>query len=329
MDNKIDFVVTWVDGGDPSWQADKAKYSSAGADTRNARYRDWDQLKYWFRAVEKNAPWVNKIHFVTYGHLPNWLDTSHPKLNIVNHKDFIPEQFLPVFNSTAIEVHLHRIPNLSEHFVYFCDDFYLMQPCKPSDFFQNGKPADMPRLVPVLLQNNDMYYYHLYNDYSLYRSILPKKNLFPLLVKYTNPKYGKVAVRNLFSLLAKNIYFFPLHLPMPLLKKTMEDVWNMYPDELERTASSKFRQMTNNSPELFRGYQLITGNFHPINRKGIILNTKDVEKACNVIKDCRYKYMCLSDTSMDDDFEKHRDLINEAFDIAFPALCAFENKFKA
>ena len=35
----IDFVVTWVDGNDP-----------------NVRFRDWDNMQYWFRAVEKFAP---------------------------------------------------------------------------------------------------------------------------------------------------------------------------------------------------------------------------------------------------------------------------------
>lgn len=27
----------------------------------DVRYRDWEFMKYWFRAVEQNAPWVNKI----------------------------------------------------------------------------------------------------------------------------------------------------------------------------------------------------------------------------------------------------------------------------
>lgn len=83
----IDFVITWVDGGDAAWQAEKNRYGKemypAGAsalrraenDDSDERYRDWDNLKYWFRGVEKYAPWVRKIHFVTWGHLPEWLLT--------------------------------------------------------------------------------------------------------------------------------------------------------------------------------------------------------------------------------------------------------------
>lgn len=321
---KIDFVVTWVDGGDPIWQADKEKYSDAGADTRNARFRDWDQLKYWFRAVEKYAPWVNKIHFVTYGHLPNWLNLKNPKLNIVKHEDFIPEKYLPVFNSTAIEVHLHRIPNLSEQFVYFCDDCYLMKPCKVTDFFKGGKPVDMIRLTPVLINYNEMYYYHLYNDYSIYRQYFDKKRMLTQLNKYLNIKYGRIMFGNLFNLLAKNIYYYPLHLPKSLLKSTMSDLWEKHSEELERTAGSKFRQYTNNSLELFRSYQLITGNFCPGKKDGIILDTRKSDYANSVIQNCRYKLMCLSDNSTDDDFEKDKQKINEAFDLMFSQQSAFE-----
>ena len=68
---EIDFVVTWVDGNDPAWRQEKAKYSGAGNwDDSEERYRDWELLQYWFRGVEQFAPWVRKIHFVTWGHLP-------------------------------------------------------------------------------------------------------------------------------------------------------------------------------------------------------------------------------------------------------------------
>ncbi len=106
----IDFVVTWVDGNDPVWQAEKAKYSpNKNADNRNVRFRDWDNMQYWFRAVEKFAPWVNKIHFVTYGHLPKWLNINNPKLNIAKHSDFIPQKYLPTFSSRTIEFNSYII----------------------------------------------------------------------------------------------------------------------------------------------------------------------------------------------------------------------------
>ena len=143
----IDFVITWVDMDDPKWQAEFAKYSGNRENTKNgvseARFRDYGFLKYWFRGVGKFAPWVRKIHFVTSSQIPQWLDADNPKIHVVNHKDYIPEQFLPTFNSVVIERYLHKIPDLAEHFVYFNDDFYIINAIGTERFFKNGLPCDI------------------------------------------------------------------------------------------------------------------------------------------------------------------------------------------
>ena len=99
----IDFVITWVDMEDPAWQEGFAKYSNRKENEKNgvseARFRDYGFLRYWFRGVEKFAPWVRKIHFVASGQKPEWLDLDHPKIHWVDHKDFIPGEFLPIWRS--------------------------------------------------------------------------------------------------------------------------------------------------------------------------------------------------------------------------------------
>ena len=94
---KIDFVLTWVDGSDPDWLAQRREYQPGrGTDAGESRYRDWDNLQYWFRGMEKFAPWVNKIYFVTWGHVPKWLNKAHEKIQIVKHEDFMAPAYLPV-----------------------------------------------------------------------------------------------------------------------------------------------------------------------------------------------------------------------------------------
>lgn len=320
----IDFVITWVDGNDPAWQQEKAKYSATGADVRTIRYRDWDQLQYWFRAVEKYAPWVNKIHFVTWGHVPAWLDVNNPKLSIVKHTDFIPEEYLPVFNSTAIEVHLHRIPGLSQQFVYFCDDFFLTQPCEPTDFFKNGKPVDMAELTPILPHGGEMYYYHQYNDYSIYRPYVTTKLLVKNFFKFINLRYGGIALKNIANIAAHNIHFESRHVCIPLLKSTLEELWQLHGTLLEKTARSRFREMTNNSLDAVRGYQFVTGDFYPRRIKSTILQTNNVVPTKQTIESGTYKFICLSDVSDAESFEHDRDAINASFDKVFPERCSFE-----
>ena len=91
VETQIDFVIPWVDGNDPEWIKEKNAFSNViteNDDVRDIRFRDWETLKYWFRGVEEYAPWVNRIHFVTWGHVPKWLNTEHPKIHIVNHRDY-------------------------------------------------------------------------------------------------------------------------------------------------------------------------------------------------------------------------------------------------
>ena len=108
----IDFVVTWVDNSDPQWQNEFEQYKTdtvANEENSHIRYSEHGLLRYWFRGVEKFAPWVRKIHFVTNGQYPAWLNLNNSKLHFVRHSDYIDSKYLPLFNSHPIENNLHRI----------------------------------------------------------------------------------------------------------------------------------------------------------------------------------------------------------------------------
>ena len=157
-DYPIDFVVLWVDENDPEWLIEKEAHSTQNYSynsnyNSNARYRDWDMFHYWFRAVERYAPWVNDVFLITYGHVPKWLNTEHPKLKLVKHSDFISNEYLPTFSIVPIELNLWRIPQLSEHFVYYNDDMFLMNPVRKEDFFKDG----LPKQCALEDNNNDIW----------------------------------------------------------------------------------------------------------------------------------------------------------------------------
>ena len=138
-DFPVDVVYTWVDGSDPLWRAEKAARGLGAGDDNH--YRDNGELRYSLRSLEIFAPWARRVHVVTDGQRPSWLNAGHEKISLVAHRDIIPEHFLPTFSSRVIEAHLHRIGNLAEHYVYFNDDFFLAAPCAPGDFFTpNGLP---------------------------------------------------------------------------------------------------------------------------------------------------------------------------------------------
>ncbi|EDY64555.2 stealth family protein [Streptomyces pristinaespiralis] len=146
----IDVVYTWVDGDDPKWRAvrDAVRDGKTEADApplheqaaNDSRYTSRDELLFSLRALHQYAPWVRRIHLVTAGQVPRWLNTDHPGLRVVDHREiFSDPDALPTFNSHAIESQLHHIPNLAEHFLYLNDDVFFGRPVRPGQFFHpNG-----------------------------------------------------------------------------------------------------------------------------------------------------------------------------------------------
>lgn len=141
---KIDIVYRWVDGSDKKWQAEKDKWYKKitgktpiyqGSATTE-RFRDNDELKYSLRSVAECVPWINHIYIITgFNQVPKWLNTKHPKITIVPHEEIMPADALPTFNSTAIEMCITNIKNLSEHFIQMGDDMFFNKPLTPHFFY--------------------------------------------------------------------------------------------------------------------------------------------------------------------------------------------------
>ena len=177
---ETDIVVLWVDGNDPLWLAEKKKYSPVAVDDSNAdyRFRDNGLLKYWFRSIEQNLPWVRKIHFVTWGHLPAFLNVNNPKISIVRHRDYMPPEALPTFNACSIEVNLHRIEGLSDRFVFFNDDMYVLRPMNEAKFFsQTGLPTGQFTEIPTIFKGRaEVWQMLMANDVGIINEHFVKKN---------------------------------------------------------------------------------------------------------------------------------------------------------
>ena len=161
----IDLVYLWVDGNDPEWLARKNAFLPADkqVDPQAAgecRYAENDELRYSLRSVELYAPWVRRIYIVTDDQTPAWLDTSNPRIRVVSHREIMPAEILPVFNSTVIELFLARIPGLSEHFLYANDDMFFSAPVDPGFFFDaRGLPIVRLKKQSLKRHPDDIYCY--------------------------------------------------------------------------------------------------------------------------------------------------------------------------
>ena len=136
-------MYLWVDGSDPEFAEQLRGWSEtaciAGPAVKRGRFTDNDELKHSLRSLDRFAPWAGFVHIVTNGQVPRWLNVEHPRVRVVFHCEiFARESDLPTFNSTAIEWQLHRVPGLSEQFLYLNDDFFLGQPVTAADFLTAG-----------------------------------------------------------------------------------------------------------------------------------------------------------------------------------------------
>lgn len=215
----VDLVYLWVDGNDENWRAKKNYWQQQikGVDSQavtDGRFIDNEELKYSLRSAEKYAPWINKIFIVTDEQIPQWLDTSHPKIKVVFHKDFIPQKYLPLFNSEAIESFLPYIPELSEHFIYACDDYYFGKNTKKSFFY-------MPDGKAVIRLKKQVSKKHIQT--SMYtRSILKMQNI----------------IRTNFG---KNYPYAPHHNIDAYTKSAFIEGLKFFETDFENTATHKFR----------------------------------------------------------------------------------------
>lgn len=328
----IDFVITWVDGNDKAWRAEKACYDSkAGTDDDEERYRDWELLKYWFRGVEQFAPWVRKIHFITWGHLPEWLDAEHPRLHIVRHEDYIPKEYLPIFNSNVLEIYMHKIEGLSEQFVYFNDDFFLTDRIKPEYFFKKGKPRDMLAFQPVVANPSNPVMSHLYlnNSLVLCKYFTKRDNVLKHPRNYFKLGYPPLYFFYNMLELAFPLYtgFYTVHGPSPFLKSTFKEIWEKEGELLTNMSYNRFRSTTDVTPYLFREWQKLSDNFEPANILrdfGYFNIAATNEKLIETLRKQKKRIVCINDQKIGAEFERVKKELQEAFEAILPEVSSFE-----
>lgn len=334
-DYPIDFVITWVDGSDTNWLSEKAKYSGKTErdpviDDRDIRYEDLGTLKYWFRAVEKNAPWVRKIHFVTYGHIPEWLDINNPKINIVRHSDYIPKEYLPTFSSHTIELNFHRIKGLAEHFVYFNDDTFLGAPVRKEDFFKKGLPRDIAAINALwYVYGNTPAYVQIQDTAVINKHFAKNKTIIKNFTKWFNLSYGTLNLRTLALLPWPHfITLYTRHLPTSFLKSTYIEVWESEPELLDSTCQHRIRSYFDINQWLFEFWQICKGDFYPAKRrdgKGFVLgNPQNTKKLCKAIENERYKLLCVGEGDWEYDTQSVNKEICNSFEKVLPIKSGFE-----
>lgn len=273
----MDIVYTYVNMNDTNWNTKRQlmKQIYYNPDINNTdsnienRFIDNNELMLSIRSVEKFIPWINKIYIVTDNHFPEWLNINHEKINIIDHKDIIPAQFLPTFNSHVIELFLHKIQNLSETFIYLNDDVIFTKKIQIEDFINDDK-------ISVFLDKN----------YA--------KNGVPNVNEYAFRSAWKNSNKWLDEHFFVEKRYKMSHAPIIINKHIMNEIWDIMYDKLIFFCSQKFRSIVDYNVlcsiyiyySMYKGFAIKNDRLKCIS----IFDNDDLSKIYN--KDC--DIVCLN-----------------------------------
>lgn len=307
VDIKIDYVVPYVNNLDLEWlkiyQYYKNKenvdlYKDYEKSEKNfasgiQRFRDdGNLLKFIFRGIEKNLPWINNVFLLVMqeSQVPKWINTDIVK--IIYHKDFIPKEYLPTFCSNTIEMFLWNIPGLSENFIYANDDMFIIKPQQPYLWFKNGKP---------------MFYCNIRDrDFEKSGDIIRNQH-YQLLLNSKN----------------ENLVIDEQHGIFPLKKSLVKECYLKYKDQINNSIST-FRNPKNYNQWLFSNYIWLQNKSIQKKRKLFcrMINNRNRDSLQNLnLGD--FTEICLNDGGEE---QTVLDTINivEKFTKFFPKISKFE-----
>lgn len=308
-----DIVCTYVDDTNKEWQDEfnywKNKEIKEGISQKSNRQafgkertRTWDAFKYWFRGIENNCKWVNKVFLIVQNknHIPEWLNTDHPKLRIVYHDEYIPKELLPTFNAMTISTYTANIKDLSNHYILSDDDYYFLNPIEESRFFKCAMPVHPDNRV----------------EYKYYEETNESDNVFYKILN-TTLKFEE-------RFMTKKVKYGYYHLPEARVKSFEKGIIDKYANELmEHNLPSKFRSENNLCPYMY-------SDLLKICNKAIGGNPYRNSAYCDLKSDVDFnKYwskdmVCFNDTERVDDYEKTKERFIEFLDKKFPNKSSFE-----
>ena len=319
---KIDIVYLWVDGNEPVWRQ-KRQTALSLLDTRGhssiakygnveGRYRDNDELRYSLRALERYFPDCGHVYIITDAQTPLWLQVS-AQISIIDHKDLIPADKLPSFDSANIESYIHHIPNLSERYFYFNDDVFFGSPVDLSHWFRES-----PRGVGIYVGWSDDLDV---SDEGLQPDATALENACRLPIQWLE-QYGQPY---------QHTYRTFAHSPRPMLKSKLLALEIEAADLFESVRSTVFRAW--DKPTIVSDFVLrwaLTNDQASVrNYSHIYLSTGDVKNATQldsfIAADGLIDFFCINDTTDDaHDLDPRLSLVQAALQTMFPKASSYE-----
>lgn len=303
----IDVVITYVNNEDKKWAHDYLTYSrieKKAYKPNGVRFRSWDNFKYILRGIAQYIPFANNLYIIVSGEgqIPEFINTDN--VRVVYHHDIIPKQYLPTFNSNAIEMFMYRIPGLSENFIYLNDDMLFLKEHTEQDFFDENMNPRIAVRETVQTKTN-IYIRTLLKTQSLTK----KENIG---FKFNTDK----------PLLRSD------HAPNPMRKSMWEHYWNKYENELS-SSITRFRKDINITQELSNYHYYMYYNINSIDytkrrfNKYFSYKKHTSDYLQKILNDPSVYEVCINDGDIQE-FELCKNVTNKMLEKRLPNKCKYE-----
>tara|TARA_X000000950_G_scaffold246909_1_gene304800 strand:- start:1937 stop:2878 length:942 start_codon:yes stop_codon:yes gene_type:complete len=247
---KIDAVITWVDGSEPNYQRKLKEYLTDN-NTLKRQYFQANEINLCVASILKYAPFIRKIFIVTDKQRPNLDSIKHlvtlDKVEIIDHEEIFRDNkdCLPTFNIRSIDALLFKIKNLSDKFIYFNDDMFLVKETSQEDWFINNKAV----LTGVWAKT--------YNKQVI-------KTLSHRIKKFINvrPSFNAAQSRAANIVGFHDKYFKSYHCGRPQIKSVIKNFYDINPERLTNQIKHKFRDGRQYMPYSLCWHLLIKKNLY-------------------------------------------------------------------
>lgn len=291
----MDIVITYVNGLDPEWQQEYAKHTNTPIVEK--RFRDWGTLKYLFRGIARNMPFIRKVHLVVSqpSQVPEWLNCD--EVDVVLHKDIIPADLLPTFNCNPIEMHLHNIADLDEEYLYFNDDIFPLKPCQPTDFFRDGRG--------VLGMSHHLFAFDMFKQIC---------------------RNSDSVAREALCLKPSRLFLRPQHVCTPMLKSEVQEVYTAMKERILQSMTTT-RSAKNLNQYLYLDYMYLKGKIinERLSKKHFSVGVVSAKKLRQFIESPTHKLTCVNDVQLSEErYTELRQALIDAFERKLPNRSKYE-----
>lgn len=299
VEPSIDLLITYVNSGDQSWVREYIKKTKTH-NPNAVRFRSWGTLKYLLRGVDKYMPFIRKVVLIvaSESQVPAWINPD--KVRIVYHRDFIPQKFLPTFNSCTIESFFWNIPDLADRVIYVNDDMFPLNPMHEIDFFT----GDVPHIRfkdPEKYNNRNVFVSQSRSGLNMITNAL---NL---------PKYPE------------NKVLLPYHISQAITRRGLNAIKEKCDAALESTVTY-IRTATNVNQYIYAYYQYFTDDYInlTVNYKYFDITDARFADITDAILHKDYQMICLNDSDKLKDYNRTRYLLCNCFEKKFPSPSKYE-----